>query len=403
MLIAAARIITASGRVPGANAILTPGYVTCVGSRIAEVGAGPPPGKPDLQLDDGVLAPGFVDLQVNGYFGVELAAADPVGWQTVSHRLAETGTTAFMPTFITSPLEDMADALCAAGKFHTELADGSQGARVLGVHAEGPFISPRRPGAHNPEWIVNPDPAGIETLLAAGARNLRMVTLAPERDGALAAIKQLTAAGVLVSIGHSDATAQQVSAAARCGATMVTHLFNAQRPMHHREPGVVGQALADSRLTSSLIADLHHVSGQVAAIAFAAAPGRIFLITDAAACAGMPPGRYVLGGEPIELAEGDGTPPVRSDGTIAGSALRMDSAVANMVATGIGLGEAIAAATRIPADLIGRPDLGRIAPTAAADLTWLSDDLRTVATWVGGQQVFGPHLDLECAGGASST
>jgi N-acetylglucosamine-6-phosphate deacetylase len=174
---------------------------------------------------------------------------------------------------------------------------------------------------------------------------------------------------------------------------MVTHLFNAQRPMHHREPGVVGQALADNRLTSSLIADLHHVSGQVAALAFAAAPGRICLITDAAACAGMPPGRYVLGGEPIELAEGDGTPPVRSDGTIAGSALRMDSAVANMVATGIGLAEAVAAGTRIPADLIGRSDLGRIAPGAVADLTWLSDHLRTIATWVGGQQVFGPHLD----------
>ena len=392
MLIAAARIITASGGASGANAILAPGYVTCAGGCIAAIGAGPPPGKPDLQLHDGVLVPGFVDLQVNGYFGVELAAADLAGWLSVAGRLAETGTTAFMPTFITSPLDDMAGALCRSAEFHAKLADGSQGARVLGVHAEGPFISPKRPGAHNPEWIMGPDPAAIETLLTAGAGNLRMVTLAPERDGALAAIKQLVAAGVLVSVGHSDATAQQVSAAARCGATMVTHLFNAQRPMHHREPGVVGQALADTRLTSSLIADLHHVSGQVAAIAFAAAPGRICLITDAAACAGMPPGRYVLGGEPIDLAGGDGTPPVRSDGTIAGSALRMDSAVANMVATGVGLAEAVAAGTRIPADLIGRPDLGRIAPAAAADLAWLSDDLRTIATWVGGQQVFGPHL-----------
>lgn len=396
MLIAAARIITASGRATGAHAVLAPGYLTCADGRIATVEAGPPPGKPDLHLHEGVLVPGFVDLQVNGYFGVELAAADLVGWQTVTRRLAETGTTAFMPTFITSPLDDMADALRRAAEFIAKLADcrgsGSQGARVLGVHAEGPFISPKRPGAHNREWIVNPDPAAVGSLLEAGAGNLRMVTLAPERDGALAAIKQLTAAGVLVSVGHSDATAQQVSAAARCGATMVTHLFNAQRPMHHREPGVVGQALADSRLTSSLIADLHHVSGQVAAIAFAAAPGRICLITDAAACAGMPPGSYVLGGEPIELAEGDGAPPVRSDGTIAGSALRMDSAVANMVATGVGLAEAVAAGTRIPADLIGRPDLGRIAPAAAADLTWLSDDLRTVATWVGGRQVFGPHL-----------
>ena len=392
MLIAAARIITANGTASGAHAILAPGYVICADGRVAAVGGGPPPGKPDLRLHDGVLVPGFVDLQVNGYFGVEFAAVDLPDWQMVARRLAETGTTAFMPTFITSPLDDMADALRRAAELHVKLADGSQGARVLGVHAEGPFISPRRPGAHNLEWIVNPDPAAVAALLAAGAGSLRMVTLAPERDGALAAIKQFAAAGVLVSVGHSDATAQQVSAAARCGATMVTHLFNAQRPMHHREPGVVGQALADSRLTSSLIADLHHVSGQVAAIAFAAAPGRICLITDAAACAGMPPGRYLLGGEPIELAEGDGTPPVRPDGTIAGSALSMDSAVANVVATGIGLAEAVVAATRIPADLIGRPDLGRIAPAAAADLTWLSDDLRTIATWVGGQQVFGPHL-----------
>ncbi len=141
-----------------------------------------------------------------------------------------------------------------------------------------------------------------------------------------------------------------------------------------------------------MIADLHHVWGQVAALAFRAAPGRICLVTDAAACAGMPQGRYVLGGEPIELAEGDGTPPVRDDGTLAGSALRMDSAVANMVAIGIGLPDAVAAATRIPADLIGRPDLGAIATGGAADLTWLSDGLRTVATWIAGQQVYGPAL-----------
>jgi N-acetylglucosamine-6-phosphate deacetylase len=260
------------------------------------------------------------------------------------------------------------------------------------VHLEGPFIARNRRGAHNPAWITTPDPATVDALIAAGSGLVRLVTLAPEINGAITAIKQLTAAGVLVSVGHSDATAKQVSAAAMVGARMVTHLFNAQRGLHHREPGVVGQALADSRLTSSLIADLHHVSGQVAALAFRAAPGRICLVSDAAACAGMPQGRYVLGGEPIELAEGDGTPPVRADGTLAGSALRMDSAVANMVAVGIGLPDAVAAATRIPADLIGRPDLGRIAAGGAADLTWLSDDLRTVATWVAGQQVYGPVL-----------
>src|SRR5262249_13547207 len=169
---------------------------------------------------------------------------------------------------------------------------------------------------------------------------------------------------------------------------VVTHLYNAQRGLHHREPGVVGQALTDHRLTSGLIMDLRHVSAAACAIAFAAAPGRICLVTDAAASAGMPPGRYVLGGQPVEPPP-DGGAPVRPDGTLAGSALRVDQAVANAVAVGLGLVEAVAAASRIPADLIGRPDLGRLAPGAAADLAWLGSDLRTIGTWVGGRQVYG--------------
>lgn len=401
MLIAASKVIPAASA-PGSPApILAPGYVACADGRITDVGTGPPPRRPDVELSGGFLLPGLVDLQVNGYFGVELGDAGADGWAKVVRRLPETGTTAFMPTFITSPIEQMIAALrrvvgfagALAGNIDRDSIRGPRaGARVLGVHLEGPFISAKRPGAHNPAWIIKPREEAIDALLAAGSGLVRLVTLAPELDGAMAAIKQLTAAGVLVSIGHSDATAQQANAAATCGARMVTHLFNAQRPLHHREPGVVGQALADKRLTSGLIADLHHVAGQVAAIAFRAAPGRICLVTDAAACAGMPQGRYVLGGQPIDLSDGDGAPPVRADGTLAGSVLRMDAAIANMVAAGVGLTEAVEAATRIPADLIGRPDLGRIAPGAAADLAWLSDDLAAVATWVAGQQVHGPSL-----------
>jgi N-acetylglucosamine-6-phosphate deacetylase len=256
------------------------------------------------------------------------------------------------------------------------------------VHLEGPFISPARRGAHNQAWIIRPSPAAVGSLLEAGGGLLRVVTLAPEVPGALDAVDRLTAAGVLVSVGHSDATAEQVSAAAARGARMVTHLFDAQRPLHHREPGVVGQALTDRRLTSGLIADLHHVAGPVCALAFAVAPGRIVLVTDAAAPAGMPSGEYLLGGEPVTLPPGAGVPPVRADGTLAGSALRMDAAVANAVACGVSLDEAVAAATRIPADLIGRQDLGRIAPGAVADLVWLSPQLSTRATWVGGQLAY---------------
>ncbi len=378
-LIAAGRIVSATRA-----EILAPGYVRVSRGVITDVGEGCPQ-APDVDLPDGLLVPGFVDLQVNGYFGVDLATADEAGWAAVVRRLPETGTTAFAPTFITGPVHKLAAAL----RFSADLLPALPlGARVLGVHLEGPFISLRHRGAHTPEWIIDPEPELVDELLDAGRGVLSIVTLAPERHGAIAAIRRLAGAGVLVSVGHTDATAEQVALAADEGVRMVTHLFNAQSGMHHRAPGVVGQALADPRLTSGLIADLHHVSAPVCAIAMAAAPGRIALVTDAASCAGMPPGRYQLGGQPIQLPAGDGVPPVRAGGSLAGSALRMDVAVANLVATGVDLVTAVTAATRVPADLIGRPDLGRIAPGAAADLAWLGDDLRTRSTWVAGDVVY---------------
>ena len=381
LLIAAASVIPA---VPGSS-VLTPGYVAIADGVITDVGAGPPPRAADLELSTGAVLPGLVDLQVNGYFGVDLQAAGADGWAQVVTRLPETGTTAFLPTFITAPIDELSAALRGAVRLAPALTGG---ARVLGVHVEGPFIAPNRRGAHNEAWITTASPAAVTDLLAAGRGLLKMVTLAPERDGGMAAIDQFTRAGVLVSVGHSDATARQVASAVDHGARMVTHLFDGQRPLHHREPGVVGQALADRRLTSGLIADLWHVCAEVCGIAFAAAPGRICIVTDAAACAGMPPGHYLLGGEPIELPPGAGVPPVRADGTLAGSGLRMDMGVANMITAGVGLADAVAAATRIPADLIGRPDIGRIARGAAADLAWLGDDMRTRATWVGGELVY---------------
>ena len=381
LLIAAASVIPA---VPGSS-VLTPGYVAIADGVITDVGAGPPPRAADLELSTGAVLPGLVDLQVNGYFGVDLQAAGADGWAQVVTRLPETGTTAFLPTFITAPIDELSAALRGAVRLAPALTGG---ARVLGVHVEGPFIAPNRRGAHNEAWITTASPAAVTDLLAAGRGLLKMVTLAPERDGGMAAIDQFTRAGVLVSVGHSDATARQVASAVDHGARMVTHLFDGQRPLHHREPGVVGQALADRRLTSGLIADLWHVCAEVCGIAFAAAPGRICIVTDAAACAGMPPGHYLLGGEPIELPPGDGVPPVRADGTLAGSGLRMDMGVANMITAGVGLADSVAAATRIPADLIGRPDIGRIARGAAADLVWLGDDMRTRATWVGGELVY---------------
>ncbi|XRQ11283.1 N-acetylglucosamine-6-phosphate deacetylase [Actinomadura welshii] len=362
--------------------VLSPGFVRVADGVIAEAGEGPPPGTPDVELHEGLLAPGLVDIQVNGYFGHDMVDADEAAWHTVVSRLPETGVTAFMPTFITAPVETQAAALRRTRDLLPGLPDGT---RVLGVHLEGPFLSEKRKGAHNAVHLTDPEPEAIETLLETGL--VEMVTLAPERNGALAAIRTLAEAGVLVSVGHSDATAAQVAAAADAGARKVTHIFNAQTGVHHRDPGVAVQALIDDRLSPGLILDLHHVAAEAAALVFRAAPGRVVLVTDAAASAGMPPGTYDLGGEPITMPEQG--PPLRADGTIAGSGLRLDEAVGNAVGIGIATATAVDAATRVPADLIGRPDLGRIAPGAAADLVWLGPDHRARTTWVAGQEVFG--------------
>jgi len=338
---------------------------------------------PDVVLPSGVLVPGLVDLQINGCFGVDFVAADPAGWAEVSARLPETGVTSFVPTFITAPVPDLVAGLRRTAALPADLG----GARVLGVHVEGPFLSPERHGAHDPALLRDPTPAAVDALIEAAPGLLRMHTLAPERPGALAAIRRLVDAGVLVSVGHSDATAEQTEAAADAGARLVTHLFNAMRPLHHREPGVVGHGLADPRLTCGLIADLHHVAAPICRLAFAAAPGRIVLVTDAVAAAGMPPGTYDLGGQQVSV-DPLGLPR-RSDGTIAGSGLRLDAAIANVVAAGVDLRSAVDAASRLPADILGRPDLGRIEAGGTADLVWLGDDLSARATWLAGRLAFG--------------
>jgi N-acetylglucosamine-6-phosphate deacetylase len=227
----------------------------------------------------------------------------------------------------------------------------------------------------------------VDRLLDEGGDVLALVTLAPELGGGLEATRRLSERGVVVSIGHSNATAAETEAGAAAGARMVTHLFNAQRGLHHREPGVAGQALVDRRLTLGLIVDLAHVAPQVCQLAFAAAPDRIALVTDATAAAGQAPGRYELGGEVIEV--GASGPPRRRDGTLAGSVLRLDEAVGNAHRLGVDLLAAVEAASRVPADVLGRRDLGRLAPGAIADIVWLDDDLRTRATWIGGTLAFG--------------
>ena len=359
------------------NGVITgPAQVRVRDGRIIEVGPG------DGTETAGLLTPGLVDIQINGAFGVDFAEADAAGMRQVTTGLPGTGVTRFLPTLITAPVPTIvaqARALLAASA-------GLPGARPLGVHLEGPFLSPVRHGVHDPALMADPAPELVAEMLAGVPEGLRMVTLAPERPGALAAVARFAAAGVLVSVGHTDATAEQTRQAADAGARMVTHLFNAQRGLGHREPGVPGVALTDPRFTVGLIADLAHVAPDVCRLVFAAAAGRVALVTDAVAAAGMPIGRYQLGGADVLLTE-EGVP--RSpEGTIAGSALTLDRAVRNVVSIGVDPAVALTAATRIPADTIGEPTLGRLEAGALADLVLWDDDLHPRRVWVEGREAY---------------
>jgi N-acetylglucosamine-6-phosphate deacetylase len=365
-----------------------PGAVVVDGGVMAEVlPSRPSPGAGHVELRDGLLTAGMVDLQVNGAYGVDLVAASTAQWELVARRLASTGVTAFLPTFITAAVQDLIGALVRTATARAAL-NGTAAARILGAHLEGPFLSPVQAGAHDQALMLDPTPARLDALLAGEEDRdvLRLVTLAPERPHALDAIRRLTAAGVVVSVGHSDATGAQTAAAADAGARLVTHLFNAQRGLGHREPGVAGHALSDERYTLGLIADLEHVDPEIVHVVFRAAGARVALVTDSIAAAGMPLGRYELGGTEVIVEPGDRLPR-RADGTIAGSVLRLDEAVRNVVEVGIEPELALLAATRVPADALGRTDLGQIAPGARADLVWWDDDLVPRRVWIGGAEV----------------
>ena len=349
---------------------------------------GRPPASIDhLALESGILSPGLIDLQINGCLGVDFVSATDDEWEMVARALPSVGVTAFQPTYITNPIPALVAGLRRFAAVRSRLGEAG-GAHPLGIHIEGPFLSQRRRGVHDLRFMTEPTAANLDALLAdpVATAQITMLTLAPELPGALEAIRRLAAKGIVVSVGHSDATGAQVHDAVVAGARMVTHIFNAQRGFDHREPGVSGQALYERAMTIGLIADFEHVSPQACAITLNAAPGRVALVTDAVAAAGMPPGSYELGGQQIAISTGVAL--ARSlDGTVAGATTFLDQAIRNLVGFGRDIAEVLVAATTVPADVLGRADLGRLAPGAHADMVWWDDDLRPARTWVDGMAV----------------
>ena len=325
------------------------------------------------QNGSGTAVPGFVDLQVNGFAGVDFLRADADGFRRAGEALLETGVTSYLPTLVTAPEEAMLGALA-------EIPAGADGPRVLGAHVEGPFLAPGRLGVHPPEARRDPDPALLERILAAGP--VRLMTLAPELPGAGELIDVLVSRGVAVSLGHTDASAEQAHAAFDRGARSVTHLFNAMRPFSHRDPGVVGAALARSDVTVQVILDGFHLAAETAAFVWRAAAGRTALVTDAVAGAGVGDGSYTLGAVEIEVAVGAARGP---DGELAGSVLTMIEAVRNLVRLGAPLSEAVHAATAVPAGLLGEQEIGRLDAGLPADVVVLDDNLEIEKVFVGGR------------------
>lgn len=377
VLVRANRVITPEGE-------LSPGWVTVAGGAIAAVGedAGPPAERVE-ELGDVSLAPGFVDVHVHGGGGHSLTTADPAQIEAYAAWAPRTGVTSFLATVVAT---DVAEGV----RFCQAIASARprRGANLLGVNLEGPFLSPKRPGAIPQSWIAPPDLNAFERLREACDGRLRLMTVAPEVAGAAPLIQDALSNDVTVSVGHTDATFDGALAAFGAGARHVTHAFNAMRPFHHRDPGPVGAALASDAVTIEIIADgvhLHEVTVRMLVQAFGAR--RVALITDATPLAGAGDGSFQIGGTVARVRDGRAT---LADGTIAGSVATMDEMVRSVVRWGVcGVADAALMASTVPASVAGAGERkGKLAAGYDADMVALDSDLRVVRSWVGGETAF---------------
>jgi N-acetylglucosamine-6-phosphate deacetylase len=341
------------------------GDVEIDGDRVGGLGLASPNGR-------GYAVPGFVDLQVNGFAGVDFLETDADGYRRAGEALLETGVTSYLPTFITAPEEELLAALRG-------VPSGADGPRILGVHLEGPFLSARRLGIHSASARRDPDVALLERLLETGP--VKLVTLAPELQGAEELIETLLRREIAISCGHSDATADEANAAFDAGVRTVTHLFNAMRPFRHRDPGIAGAALARDDVVVQIILDGVHLAPETASVVWRAGAGRVALVTDAMAGAGLADGTHRFGGLDIEIREGAATGP---GGVLAGSTLTMLNAIRNLVSLGAPLAQAVDAATEVPARVLKLPTVGRLGAGMPADVVVLTDEIEIERVLVGG-------------------
>lgn len=350
------------------------GDVELDGDRLVAVGVSPA-GKA------GLAVPALIDLQVNGYAGVDVRDADIDGYELINATLARDGVGAWLPTVPTSDAETTIGALRSA-RLAMDEAALTPTASLLGVHLEGPFLSPARKGAHPLSQLRPIDSSYLQDLRAEGP--VRLVTLAPELPGSLDMIRELVAAGVTVSIGHTDATAAQAHAAFDAGAAAHTHVGNAHRPINSRDPGPAAVALSRHDVTPCLICDLAHVHGDALLVSVRAAAARYVLVTDANAVTSARDGSRSPRVRDVVARDGAAR---LADGSLCGGAFPLHRSVRNLVELGRPLPEVLASVTSRPAQLIGEPDRGRLLPGTRGDVVVIDDALEPAAVFLGGQEV----------------
>lgn len=365
----------------------TPATVHLAGAHIGavdgELGGQTTGASQHLDASGCYLVPGFIDVHIHGAHGHDLMDGDPQALAAIARFLVQHGVTAFLPTTMSAPHPQIEAALEGAARW---LQSPVSGARVLGVHLEGPYLSPDYPGAQPPTALRPPDFDEFRSYLDRGV--IRLVTLAPELDGAASLVREARRRNIAVAMGHSAATYEQAQTGFDWGISQATHTYNAMVGLHHRTPGALGATLTDDRVYAQLIADNIHVHpAAMSILARCKTPARTILISDAMRATGLGPGRYDLGGLPVQV-EGD-TCRLES-GALAGSLLTLDAGLRNfMAATGLPLAEAWVCTSHTPACALGIDDqFGAIEPGYMADLVLLDADCRVVATLLGGKVVY---------------
>ena len=372
LMLAGAALVTAPE-------ILPRGWVEVAGGTIVAMGAGEPPRPADVDLGGGYLTPGFIDIHSHGGGGASVVGADPAAVARFAEAHRQHGTTTIVASLVSAHHDSLAHDVAA-------LAELTDQGLIAGTHLEGPWIAMEYKGAHDPGTLRDPDPDEVDRLIAIGRGTIRMVTLAPEYPHGIDAVRRFADAGAIAAIGHTNATYDRVREAVDAGATCTTHLFNAMRPVNHREPGPIVALTEDERVTNELILDGVHVHPASAAFAARAAQGRVVLVTDAMTAAAGQDGDYMLGDLAVTVV--DGVARLVDGGAIAGSTLTLDRAVKFAVReVGLSLGSAIAAVTATPARMLGVADRGRLEVGARADLCHLDDALDLTAVWAGGDAV----------------